>query len=163
MASKLKWRLLDESDTLAAGASLAQHSAGCVVFLHGNLGMGKTTLSRGVLRALGHKGGVKSPTYTLVEPYELESGVRVYHFDLYRLADPEELEYLGVRDYFDGETLCLIEWPEKGRGFLPEPDIELLLEPDLPGRYLTISANTDRGAKALALMSSHEMLTGAGS
>lgn len=152
MASQLEWRLLDESDTLAAGASLAAHSAGCVVFLHGNLGMGKTTLSRGVLRALGHKGGVKSPTYTLVEPYELEQGQRVYHFDLYRLGDPEELEYLGVRDYFDGESLCLIEWPEKGAGFLPIPDIEIYLEADLPGRALSAVANTPRGSQRLAAM-----------
>ena len=153
MASQLDWRLLDESDTLAAGAILAAHSAGSVVFLHGNLGMGKTTLSRGVLHALGHQGGVKSPTYTLVEPYELDRGRRVYHFDLYRLADPEELEYLGVRDYFDGESLCLIEWPEKGEGFLPTPDIEIYLEADLPGRKLSAIANTQRGTQQLAAMS----------
>lgn len=153
MASQLEWRLLDESGTLAAGATLAAHSAGCVVFLHGNLGMGKTTLSRGVIRALGHTGGVKSPTYTLVEPYELASGRTVYHFDLYRLADPEELEYLGVRDYFDGQSLCLVEWPEKGRGFLPIPDIDIYLEPDLPGRKLSAIANTERGERVLAAMS----------
>ena len=160
MASKLKWRLLDESDTLAAGSVLAQYTAGCIVFMHGNLGMGKTTLSRGILRALGHTAGVKSPTYTLVEPYELESGVRVYHFDLYRLADPEELEYLGVRDYFDGETLCLVEWPEKGQGFLPLPDLDLRIEPDLPGRFLTITANTLRGHQVLASLSQHSFETG---
>jgi len=152
MASELKWRLLDESGTLAAGATLAAHSAGCVIFLHGNLGMGKTTLSRGVLRALGHTGGVKSPTYTLVEPYELSAGQSVYHFDLYRLGDPEELEYLGVRDYFDGESLCLVEWPEKGGGFLPKPDIDIFLEPDLPGRRLTAIANSPRGAVAIEAM-----------
>ena len=152
MASQLEWRLLDERDTLVAGAVLAAHSAGCVVFLHGNLGMGKTTLSRGVLHALGHTGGVKSPTYTLVEPYELESGQRVYHFDLYRLADPEELEYLGVRDYFDGESLCLVEWPEKGVGFLPRADIEIYLEADLPGRKLLAEAHSARGNSALAAM-----------
>lgn len=152
MASQLEWRLPDESGTLAAGATMAAHSAGCVIFLHGNLGMGKTTLSRGVLRALGHTGGVKSPTYTLVEPYELPNGRSVYHFDLYRLADPEELEYLGVRDYFDGEALCLVEWPEKGRGFLPTPDFDVYLEPDLPGRRLIARANTERGEAALAAM-----------
>ena len=153
MASQLEWRLLDEGDTLAAGARLAAHSAGCVIFLHGNLGMGKTTLSRGVLRALGHEGGVKSPTYTLVEPYELSGGRLVYHFDLYRLADPEELEYLGVRDYFDGAALSLIEWPEKGEGFLPKPDLEIFLEPDLPGRLLKARANSERGLSVLAAMS----------
>ena len=149
---QLEWRLSDEDDTLAAGATLAAHAVGSVVFLHGNLGMGKTTLSRGVLRALGHQGGVKSPTYTLVEPYELEAGVRVYHFDLYRLADPEELEYLGVRDYFDGESLCLVEWPEKGSGFLPTPDLDIYLEADLPGRKLYAKANTPRGEAQLAAM-----------
>jgi len=153
MASQLEWRLRDERDTLGVGAILAQHSFGCVVFLHGNLGMGKTTLCRGVLRALGHSAGVKSPTYTLVEPYELSDNRQVYHFDLYRLADPEELEYLGVRDYFDGESLCLIEWPEKGIGFLPKPDLELFIEADLPGRKLLVLAHTGKGEACLDAMS----------
>lgn len=156
MASQLELRLLDESSTLAAGARLAAFSGGGIVFLHGNLGMGKTTLSRGVLQALGHRGGVKSPTYTLVEPYDLPNGRRVYHFDLYRLGDPEELEYLGVRDYFDGESLCLIEWPQRGTGFLPKPDVDLYLEPDLPGRKLLAVANTELGSARLEAMARAE-------
>lgn len=149
MGSQLHWYLKDEAATLAAGACFAQCCGGAVVFLHGNLGTGKTTLSRGVLRGLGHQGGVKSPTYTLVEPYLLDSGRQIYHFDLYRLADPEELEYLGVRDYFDGESLCLIEWPEMGAGVLPRPDLELYLEPSLPGRSLTLQARSLTGEQVL--------------
>lgn len=101
-------------------------SLGGRVFLSGDLGAGKTTLTRGVLRGYGFEGAVKSPTYTLVEPYE-EPSFNIYHFDLYRLADPEEVEFLGIFDYFDEKNLCLIEWAEKGKGFLPCPDLKLSL------------------------------------
>lgn len=140
--------LADEAATVAAGLAVGQAAGGgAVIFLQGDLGAGKTTFSRGVLRSFGHSGAVKSPTYTLVEPYEFEDQ-QVYHFDLYRLGDPEELEYMGIRDYFTDRSLCLVEWPSRGEGFLPAADVVVTLQVETPGRRITIEPHTERG-KAL--------------
>ena len=109
------------------GAWLGQQSSALCVLLQGDLGAGKTTLSRGILRALGHGGAVKSPTYTLVEVYDLAQR-NLFHFDLYRLGDAEELEYMGFRDYFAGHNICLIEWPERAGPLLPPPDLLLQID-----------------------------------
>ena len=155
----------DESAMLACGQLIAEKCQGQgIVFLNGDLGMGKTTLTRGMLQALGHKGPVKSPTYTLVEPYELKS-VSCFHFDLYRLGDPEELEYMGIRDYFSTDSFCIVEWPEQGKGFLPTADLSIQIElgyPNtregrervnaIPGRLLALSSTTERGQALIAEM-----------
>lgn len=141
--------LADEAAMLDLGRALARClDTGLVVHLEGQLGAGKTTLVRGLLRALGHNGAVKSPTYTLVEPYPFENFI-LYHFDLYRLGDPEELEYLGIRDYLDGHAVALIEWPDKGRGVLPEPDLRLCVDYHDSGRTVTLLPVTAAG-QALA-------------
>ncbi len=150
--SEMKRYLADEQAMTDFGGHLAQAiSTGGVVFLLGDLGMGKTTLSRGVLRGCGHTGSVKSPTYTLVEPYDTPAGA-VYHFDLYRLSDPEELEYLGIRDYFSDDALCLVEWPEKGAGILPQPDLEIRLSLSGLGRELELTAKTQKGQRMVDIL-----------
>ncbi len=140
-----------EEDMIRLGrrlsVSLAGHGA---VHISGDLGAGKTTLCRGILRAMGHSGAVKSPTFTLVEPYEVNhqgEKVDVYHFDLYRLSDPGELDYVGVDEYFRSDSLCLIEWPEKASGFLPTYDLHIGIDVSGEKRIICITANTVHGEK----------------
>ena len=131
------------------GAKLiASAEAGTVITLQGELGTGKTTLVRGALHACGVSGGVRSPTYTLVEFYPFEE-MSIAHFDLYRLSDPEELEYLGYRDYLNPQTLCFIEWPEQARGYLQGIDLEIRLAYDSEGRQVEFQAQTSTGQEII--------------
>jgi len=146
--------LPDAEATEALGARLAQSLTPGIVYLQGDLGAGKTTLTRGLLRGLGHEGRVRSPTYTLVEPYRL-SGSVVYHLDLYRLADPEELEWLGLRDMLAEHALLLIEWPERGVGVLPAADLVISLEYSGNGRRAILEAASGAGEQLLAKIQAH--------
>jgi len=149
MKKKIDLRLADEAATLELGRQLsAVIPDGFVTYLYGNLGAGKTCLVRGYLEGLGHKGKVKSPTYTLVEPYEIGER-QVFHFDLYRLADPEELEYAGGRDYFSPDTVCLVEWPEKGEGWLAGADLLIRLEYEGTGRKAILQACSAKGQRVI--------------
>ena len=137
--------LKNETETTKIGSKLASClKGGEVIYLKGELGTGKTTLVRGVLNRLGHTGNVKSPTYTIVEPYLIDSHV-IYHFDLYRLDDPEELESLGIRDYCDGQSICFFEWPEKGGNLLPNADINLELTYFESTREVEFTSKSDVG------------------
>jgi tRNA threonylcarbamoyladenosine biosynthesis protein TsaE len=154
------YHLADESATIAMGKKLAdivKHSLkqGVVVYLYGDLGAGKTTLTRGFVQGMGHIGHVKSPTYTLVEPYELNEW-QVYHFDLYRLSDPEELEYMGIRDYFADNCCCFIEWPEKGHGMIKAPDLQINLAYSDEQRTLSIQAKTALGEQVLTELAGYQ-------
>jgi tRNA threonylcarbamoyladenosine biosynthesis protein TsaE len=152
----------DEAAMAALGARLAGVAEqGLVIYLAGELGAGKTTFSRGFIQQLGHRGAVKSPTYTLVEPYELGAW-QVYHFDLYRLGDPQELEFIGIRDYFSGGAICLVEWPERGEGALPPADITIKIERDGAGRSVALCADTLLGRSVIARMRAQDGTTSPG-
>jgi len=141
--------LADEEATLAFGAQLAQRAeAPLVIFLHGDLGAGKTTLIRGFLRGLGYQDKVKSPSYTLVESYPFPDK-DVFHFDFYRIQNSQELEFMGIQDYWQPRAIFLIEWPEKGAAFLPEVDLECYLTMADPGREIRLEARTEKGKSAL--------------
>ena len=142
--------LPDEAATLALGRALASEArAGRVLYLDGDLGAGKTTLTRGLLRALGWTAAVKSPTYTLVEPYVI-SKLYLYHFDFYRFSRSDEWVDAGFREYFNRDSVCLVEWPEKAGGQLPAPDLGIVMEVDGNGRRITVSADTEAGENCLA-------------
>lgn len=130
----------NEAAMMALGEHLAKSYQGPgVIYLQGDLGAGKSTLARGFIKGKGYKGHVKSPTYTLVEPYQVDSGT-IYHMDLYRLADPEELEFIGIRDMLDTDSICLVEWPEKGQGLLPLADLLVSITNKGDGREVLIQA-----------------------
>ncbi|MCW5297663.1 tRNA (adenosine(37)-N6)-threonylcarbamoyltransferase complex ATPase subunit type 1 TsaE [Herbaspirillum lusitanum] len=146
--------LQDEAGTAALGASLAQVlEPGMAIYLHGDLGAGKTALTRALLHAAGYPGRVKSPTYTLAEPYEVKLAdrmVTVIHFDLYRMASPEEFLDAGFREHFNENSICIIEWPEKGDPVLPPPDINISLTVAGHGRDVELRALSDKGHQCLA-------------
>jgi len=139
-------------ETERAGRRLASRlRSGDRIYLDGDLGAGKTTLVRGMLRQLGHVGAVRSPTFTLVEQYAMKD-LELCHFDLYRIADPEELEFAGIRDYLRSSTVTLIEWAVKGTGFLPDPDLQIDLQAAANARRLAARACTPRGRELLSAL-----------
>ncbi len=141
--------LEDESSSQRLAVQLAQHCLQGIVYLVGDLGAGKTTLTRYWLHALGHQGNVKSPTYTLIEPYEI-AGQPIYHFDLYRLNDPYELELMGIRDYLEQpNALLLIEWPSKGEPIVPAADIQIQLQVQGQQRQASVTAHSTYGEQVL--------------
>ena len=149
MANDITLVLHNEAATLACGDKFSRiMTNGFVVYLHGDLGAGKTTFVRGVLHGLGHVGKVKSPTYTLVEPYTIFN-YNIYHFDLYRFIDEEEWDAAGFRDYFNAQSICMIEWPEKAENVLPEPDIHVHLSLYQNARKIQFSAGSALGTQCL--------------
>lgn len=149
--------LPDEAATLALGALLAQVlSSGIVVTLEGDLGAGKTTLVRGLLKSLGYAGKVKSPTYSLVEPHVV-SGLNLYHFDFYRLNQPEEYLEAGLDEYFSGQGVCLVEWPDKAAPYLPAPDLRIDLVVAGEGRCAWLQGLSQRGDACLSKLTSRLM------
>ncbi|AAP95413.1 tRNA threonylcarbamoyladenosine biosynthesis protein TsaE [[Haemophilus] ducreyi] len=154
-----------ETAMLNFGQQLAQHiktylatdkQHSLVIYLNGELGAGKTTLTRSIVRAFDYNGNVKSPTYALVEEYQLPT-ITIYHFDLYRLADPEELEFMGIRDYFQPQTLCLLEWADRGKGVIPPADITIQIDYAEQGRHLSLQANTATAKPLLATIKANQI------
>lgn len=146
--------LADEAATLGFGAAVAKAiTPNLTIYLHGDLGAGKTTFARGLIHGLGFVGKVKSPTYTLVEPYEVvlnqTESLNLYHFDLYRFNDEEEWEAAGFRDYFNPLSVCLIEWPEKAAHSLPAADIDISFNLKGDGREVNVLAHTPHGEQCL--------------
>jgi tRNA threonylcarbamoyladenosine biosynthesis protein TsaE len=142
--------------TEAFGARLAKAVVNdCVTYLSGELGTGKTTLVRGFLHACGYQGSVKSPTYTLLEPYAINA-IQLIHLDLYRLADPDELEFIGLRDLLTEQAILLVEWPERGRGALPNPDLVVGLNYKGNGRLCRLAAGSERGEEILERFQTHQ-------
>jgi tRNA threonylcarbamoyladenosine biosynthesis protein TsaE len=148
-APQVTAHLPDEEATLCLGAQLAAGlSPGLKIYLSGDLGAGKTTLARGLLRALGYQGRVRSPTYALAELYKLPK-LCLYHFDFYRLKEVNEWEDAGFRESFASAAVCLVEWPERAHGLLPEPDLWIRLEHAADGRVACIEALTEAGTKCI--------------
>jgi tRNA threonylcarbamoyladenosine biosynthesis protein TsaE len=149
----LQFHLHDEAGTAALGAALARALApGLAIYLHGDLGAGKTALTRAMLHAAGHAGHVRSPTYTLAEPYRVRIGgaeTEVIHFDLYRMGSPEEFLEAGFREYFNAQTICMVEWPSKAETLLPQADIDIFLEIAGAGRAVELKAQSPRGSQCL--------------
>jgi tRNA threonylcarbamoyladenosine biosynthesis protein TsaE len=151
----LQLHLNDERATEALGAAFASCLVpGLLVFLRGDLGAGKTTFTRALVRALGYTGRVKSPTYTLVELYALSS-LSLYHFDFYRFNDPQEWLDAGFDEVFGTNAVCIVEWPERAQDLMPVPDLEIALMPGENGRDVDITARTERGEQCLAGLKYH--------
>ena len=152
-------RLPDETSTQALGAALARTLApGLKIYLHGELGAGKTSLTRALLQATGHSGRVKSPTYTLVEPYAISVAgktLSLMHFDLYRMGSPEEFVDAGFREYFDSDHLCVVEWPEQAQDLLPPADLDVFLSVAGEGRAVELRANSEQGTTCLNHLDLH--------
>ncbi|AIZ79373.1 tRNA (adenosine(37)-N6)-threonylcarbamoyltransferase complex ATPase subunit type 1 TsaE [Actinobacillus equuli subsp. equuli] len=157
MSDSITFYFPTEQQMLQFGQILAKHMQAylnrspqhaLVIYLNGELGAGKTTLTRSIVREFGHTGNVKSPTYTLVEEYQL-APYAIYHFDLYRLSDPEELEFMGIRDYFRPQTVCLLEWASRGKGMIPEADIIIQIDYAEEGRNITLLPQTAVGTQLL--------------
>jgi len=145
LTQKSEQKISSEQEMLEFGRNLAKNiSSGVVIYLQGPLGAGKTTLTRAIIQGLGHEGNVKSPTYTLVEPYEINHKI-VYHFDFYRVVDPQELSMIGIRDYFTENSICIIEWPERAQGMIPPADVVIEIEMCEQGRQVKLIAHTDKG------------------